>query len=79
MLSRNDEKKTWMPTITSVNARIERRCSLSEPKPRSIHSTTITAAIATPASATPPPSSRPCSSLKRRRMRSNHGSRSFMK
>ena len=39
MLSRNEEKKIWMPTIISVAASTARRSSESCPKPRSIHTT----------------------------------------
>ena len=79
MLSRNELKKIWIPTMIRVAAKMARRSSESAPKPRPIHWTTITAAITMPTSATPPPSARPCSSRKRARMRSNHGSCSPMK
>ncbi len=50
MLSRNDEKKIWMPTIMSVAARIARRSSDSAPKPRLIQMPTMVAATRSPTS-----------------------------
>src|SRR3954449_2464545 len=79
MLSKNDEKKTWMPMIISDAARTARRSSESSPKPRLAHVMTMAAEMASPARPIAPPSSSPCSSLKRARMRSNHGSFSPMK
>src|ERR1700682_4851868 len=79
MLSKNDEKKIWIPTITSVAATTAMCSSASEPNPCEIHVATITAPSARPTSTKAPPSSRPCSRRKRARMRSNQGSRSPMK
>ena len=80
MLSRNDEKKIWMPTMISVAA------STAQPLLGQLAEAAVdpgddddARAPATPASTIAPPSSRPCSSRKRARMRSNHGSFSPMK
>ena len=77
--SRNEEKKIWMPTITSVAARIASRSSDSAPKPLCAHFDDDHGPDSDADQTTAPPSIRPCSSLKRARMRSNHGSFSPMK
>src|SRR5439155_3671588 len=79
MLSRNDEKKIWIPTMTSVAASTARRSSESAARSLWIQIPTITAATTSPASVSTPPSSRPCSRRNRARIRSNHASLCPMK
>ena len=77
--SRNDEKKIWIPTITSEAAITARCSSESEPKPCEIQVARITAAHHQPDEHERAAQQQTVLQAETRRIRSNQGSCSPMK